>query len=109
MGATPVKETLNVITYLGYNNDSEPNAGTQANPFAVNSVNGPMSSFVPYDFNKKQAYSMLGMPPSYTPTNQVYIVKHGDGQGYSKLQLTDAYIERNSFVLKINYAVVAGE
>jgi hypothetical protein len=109
MGGTPVKETLNVITYLGYNNDDEEGAGlTSTKPFTPY----PMvdrNTYVPYDFTKKQAYSMLGMPPSYTPTNQVYIVKHGDGQGYSKLQLADAYIERNSFVLKINYAVVAGE
>jgi hypothetical protein len=45
--------------------------------------------------------TMAGMPPAYTPTNWVYIVRHGDGDGYSKIQLVEAYIEKDDFVLKI--------
>jgi hypothetical protein len=95
---------LNVISYLGYPGGS----GTAADPFQRNpSDSNNMASFIPYSFNKKGAYTMLGMPPAYTPTNQVYIVKHGDGDGYSKIQLVEAYIEKDDFVLKIKCAPAA--
>jgi hypothetical protein len=95
---------LNVITYLGYPGGS----GTAADPFQRNQADsGNMASFIPYSFNKKGAYTMLGMPPLYTPTNQVYIVRHGDGDGWSKIQLVDAYIENDDFILKIICAPAA--
>jgi hypothetical protein len=99
-----IKAVLNVSSYLGYPGGS----GAQGDPFQTQEADrGNMASFVPFLFNKRGAYTMLGMPPAYTPTNQVYIVKHGDGDGYSKIQLVDAYIEKNDFVLKIKYAPAA--
>ncbi|MDR3114840.1 MAG: HmuY family protein [Treponema sp.] len=35
--------------------------------------------------NKKQFYKSK----SYDPSNRVYIIKHGDGEKYSKIQITD--------------------
>jgi hypothetical protein len=106
MNNLSVKEVLNVITYLGY-----PGSGSglsAEDPFQRNEADsGNMASFIPYSFNKKGAYTMLGMPPAYTPTDQVYIVRHGDGDGWSKIQLVDAYIERTKVVLKIKCAPAA--
>jgi hypothetical protein len=116
MAADPVEQTLNVITYLGYpTTGGYPPAGdgsglSQENCFkrtdhtAVN-----MAVYVPYLFNKMQAYTMKGMPPNYTPTKQVYIVRHGDGLRYSKLQLSEVYLESGSqyhFVLHLSHMVV---
>jgi hypothetical protein len=104
MSGVPLEETLNVITYLGYPSG---NGLSPATPFTRQEPDqGNMPAYIPYLFNKKQAYSMVGMPPTYTPTNQVYIVKHGDGQGYSKIQLKDAFIEGTNFILEITYAPV---
>jgi hypothetical protein len=90
MAAEPVKEILNVITYLGYPSGS----GTEADFFNRKEPDqSGMASFVPYNFDKKQAYTMRGMSPSYTPTNRVYIIRHGDGQAWSKIQLSEVYLE----------------
>jgi hypothetical protein len=70
---------------------------------------GQMASYIPYLFNKKQAYTMKGMPPTYTRTGQVYIVRHGDGARYSKLQLSEVYLESGSpsrFVLHLRHEVI---
>jgi hypothetical protein len=53
---------------------------------------------------------MVGMPPGYTPTNQVYIVRHGDGQSYSKVQLSEVYLERGTdpshFVMQVRHEAI---
>jgi hypothetical protein len=71
------------------------------------------ADYSPYLFNKKQAYTMGGgMPPKYGPTKQVYIVRHGDGERYSKLQLSEVYREPgignnpSLFVLELRYKPV---
>jgi hypothetical protein len=49
------------------------------------------------------------MPPKYTPTNQVYIVRHGDGQSYSKVQLSEVYLESGNpshFVMQVRHEPV---
>jgi hypothetical protein len=87
-----VKETLNVMTYLGYRSGD----GTEASPFLPELVGagGMTASYSPYRFDKKQSYSMGGgMPPAYSPTYQVYIIRHGDGTAHSKLQLADIYLD----------------
>jgi hypothetical protein len=99
-----IKAVLNVSSYLGYPGGT----GAQGDPFQTKEADRDnMASFVPFLFNKRGAYTMTGMPPSYTPTNRVYIVRHGDGDGYSKIQLVDAYIEKDDFVLKIKCAPAA--
>jgi hypothetical protein len=52
------------------------------------------------------------MPPAYNPTGQVYIIRHGDGVTYSKVQLSDVYREPgppSSFALRLTYAPVSDE
>jgi hypothetical protein len=107
MAAEPVKEILNVITYLGYPSGG----GTSAEDFFNRKEpdQSGMASFVPYNFDKKQAYTMRGMPPSYTPTKRVYIVRHGDGVTHSKIQLSEVYLEPgdpSQFVLRIKHELV---
>jgi hypothetical protein len=68
-----------------------------------------MAVYSPYNFDKKQAYRMTGMPPNYTPTKQVYIVRHGDGEGYSKVQLSEVYREPgepSEFVMRVRHEPV---
>jgi hypothetical protein len=50
------------------------------------------------------------MPPNYTPTYRVYIVRHGNGTDYSKVQINEVYLEydpkvmaNSVFVLKIRH------
>jgi hypothetical protein len=115
MGAEAVRETLNIMTYLGYPGSDSPehNGMTEATYFQrrdpLRTGGGAMDpSYMPYEFNKKQFYEMRGMPPTYTPNYQVYVIRHGDGLGYSKLQVPDGYLEYNAakpeeafFVLRI--------
>jgi hypothetical protein len=104
MAAEPVKETLNVITYLGYPSGD----GSLENYFHRKEPDqSGMASFVPYLFTKKQCFTMRGMPPTYTPTYQVYVIRHGDGVTHSKIQMNDVYLDiKNNeyyFVLKTRY------
>jgi hypothetical protein len=108
MAAEPAEQTLNVITYAGYRAGNGLTAETR---FEYNTPDmGNMGSFSPYLFNKKQAYRMIGMPPNYTPTKQVYIVRHGDGASYSKVQLSEVYLERGTdpshFVMQVRHEMV---
>jgi hypothetical protein len=107
MSAEPVEQLLNVITYAGYR------AGDGLTPetrFEYNTPDmGDMAAFEPYLFTKRQAYTMRGMPPNYTPTGQVYILRHGDGERYSKVQVSEVYREPGTpslFVLQINHTPV---
>jgi hypothetical protein len=101
MGAEPVRQSLNVTSYLGYpgTDIGYPKTGsgdgsTSANCFRRVDVSEMSASYSPYLFNKRQSYTMGGgMPPEYAPTNQVYIVRHGDGVKYSKVQLSEIYRE----------------
>ncbi|MDR1507450.1 MAG: hypothetical protein LBI67_10160 [Treponema sp.] len=65
---------------------------------------------MPYLFDRKQFFSMKGMPPNYTPNYRVYIIRHGNGTDYSKVQISDVYLEYDSrtmsnsvFVLQIRH------
>ena len=71
---------------------------------------------MPYLFNGKQFYTMVGMPPNYGPTYRAYLVRHGNGAEYSKVQISDVYLEYDSqdmassvFVLKILHEPVSNE
>jgi hypothetical protein len=123
MGADPVRETLNVMTYLGYPGGDAPetNGETEATPFQrldpVRDSGGGMDpAYKPYLFNKKQFYEMRGMPPTYIPTGQVYVIRHGDGKAHSKFQIPDGYLEYNPqkpleafFVLRFIHEQFASE
>jgi hypothetical protein len=107
------EEYLNVMTYLGYpdSGNAAHNGKTKETHFKRKEPDETgMASYVPYLFNQKQFYTMRGMPPNYTPTYQVYIVRHGNGTGYSKVQINEVYLEYDSkvmsnsvFVLKIRH------
>ncbi|MDR1949386.1 MAG: hypothetical protein LBQ38_08340 [Spirochaetaceae bacterium] len=76
---------LNVITFKGYDNENQATAGlTQETAFSLG-----------YLYDKKQFYynpplpnGGLRMPPDFRATNQVYIVRHGNGADYSKVQIS---------------------
>jgi hypothetical protein len=106
MAADPVEQLLNVITYAGY---PEGDGLSVASCFKYH-FPGDMAIYSPYKFNKKQPYTMTGMPPNYTPTKQVYIVRHGDGEQYSKAQLSEVYLERGTdpshFVMQVRHEMV---
>jgi hypothetical protein len=67
---------LNVITYIGYG------SGTGTG----DSKDSPLTD---YKYNAKQYYhaNLSTMPPVYSVTRQVYIVRHGDGLHYSKMHI----------------------
>jgi hypothetical protein len=67
---------INVLTYTGYNNEEKKDGKTRTAPLR--------SSF---SYDKKQFYTAKGMPPAYTLANRVYIIRHGDGAGESKVQV----------------------
>jgi hypothetical protein len=107
MAPEPVPQTLNVMTYVGYPSG---NGLGPATPFEYTAPDmGNMASFSPYLFNKKHAYTMKGMPPNYSSTMRVYVVRHGDGAACSKVQLSEVYREPGTpslFVLRLKYAIL---
>jgi hypothetical protein len=73
---------LNVMTFVGYANENAVD-GSSAQPFS-----GTPEHEMPYLYNKKQFYkSPGGMPPGFIATGRVYIIRHGDGTHYSKVQI----------------------
>jgi hypothetical protein len=75
------ERNMNVMTYHGYpNEDKDPNQDgtTYAKRFL------PM-----YQYNKRGFYeaSVGRMPPDFRPTKRVYIIRHGDGEHHSKVQV----------------------
>lgn len=85
MTGTPIG-TMNIMTYYGY----EGGDGSYDNPFTM-STGAPFAHPF-FDFNKK-AFAAAGttMPPSWYETNQVYVIRHADGNSYSKFQVYDFY------------------
>jgi hypothetical protein len=82
-----VPGAMNIMTYYGY----ESGAGSSTDdPFAM-STGAPFTHPF-FEFNKKAfAYAGLTMPPTWFPTNRVYIIRHADGVSYSKFQVYDFY------------------
>jgi hypothetical protein len=80
---------LNVMTYLGY--DGSGDGSSASSPYQAKQLpNGPPTGYLPYNYDKHQFYKMLNMMQSqYEVTNEVYIIKHGNGTDYSKIQVTD--------------------
>jgi hypothetical protein len=92
---------MNIMTYYGYR-DTENYDGTSEEKAFQWSLPGP-PSYPFYDFNKKAfAYVEGGMPPPWHETGQVYVVRHADGETYSKLQFYSvAY--RSGYIYRVKF------
>jgi hypothetical protein len=92
--------TMNIMTYYGYLSGD---GLTEATAFGWSKPGPPSAPF--YEFNKKAfAYVEGGMPPPWFPTNQVYIIQHGDGTSYSKFQVnTLRYRSGYTFILSFRF------
>jgi hypothetical protein len=77
MGGTAAASRINVMTFVGYSNEADNDGLTAEKAFSAS-----------YQYNKKQFNIGEGMPPVFSVTNQIYIIKHGDGSKYSKIQIT---------------------
>jgi hypothetical protein len=67
-----------------------------------------MATYKGYDFDKKQFYTWYSMPPKYSPTNQTYIIRRGNGGGSSKIRVCEIYLERpygpnTEYVFEVQY------
>jgi hypothetical protein len=95
-----VPAVMNIMTYWGYASGDGLSEGTQF----YWSVPGPPGNPF-YEFNKKAfAYNTGGMPPPWVPTKEVYIIKHADGSGYSKLQFTGVrYRSGYTYILSFHF------
>jgi hypothetical protein len=88
---------FNVMTYWGFAGG----AGTAADPYKTKTPtsNPPPADFVPYTYDKKNYISMTSMTgpngAEFSLSKQVYIIKHGDGEHYSKIQITE-YTSRSA-------------
>jgi hypothetical protein len=89
LGAT--EQFLNVMSYVGYRNEEEKDGKTAEN-YLGNKADDP-SGTMPYLYNKKQFYDSVASHgesntgPTLVPSNQVYIIRHGDGKNYSKIKI----------------------
>jgi hypothetical protein len=95
---TRYERFMNVMTYLGYPNEAK-------NPAMDGTT--MVKRFEPmYLYNKRAFYeATVGMmPPDFRPTYRVYIIRHGDGEHYSKFQVTK--FERDSFHYIDTYKVI---
>jgi hypothetical protein len=74
------QKNFNVLFFVGYDNENVTDVGTsQENCYSST-----------YLYDKKAFYKSTPgtMPPKFEATNQVYIVRHGDGTHHSKIQIT---------------------
>ena len=72
-GMGPAAETLtNLMNFPGYVNGT----GIETDPYRDGGT-----------WDQVQYCESSGMPPTYIMTDRVYVVRHGDGAGYSKVQL----------------------
>jgi hypothetical protein len=81
MGAAAATR-INVMSYVGYDNEADKNGLTAENCFEG------------YSYNKKQYYkSIAGQMGQYSSAGieQVYIIRHGDGEHYSKIKIDYEY------------------
>jgi hypothetical protein len=101
---------MNIMTYWGYTSDTSKTGGytpgdglSEATRFGWSYPGPPDHPF--YEFNKKAfAYNTGGMPPPWEPTGEVYIIKHADGSGYSKFQVTSVrYRSGYTYLLSVRF------
>jgi hypothetical protein len=88
-GGGEAERTMNVMTYLGYEGEDTEYQGEVHNGLTFATM---FTTF--YTYERKQFYAntftndFMTMPPDFYVTNQVYIIRHGDGEHYSKFQVT---------------------
>jgi hypothetical protein len=85
-GMPTSKSRLNVMTYMGYgfgngrgdgdNDNSDGDSGAEDTPLGD------------FKYNAMGFYKSGAEMGSYIMTNRVYVIKHGDGAGYTKIQIT---------------------
>jgi hypothetical protein len=93
----PAVSILNVMTFVGYGYGNGLSADIPTlqgdppyNPERDGAYPEP-GAYTSYLYNADQYYIQESMY-SYPSTNKVYIIKHADGSGYSKVQFTYEYI-----------------
>ncbi|WP_018526621.1 HmuY family protein [Alkalispirochaeta alkalica] len=79
----PRQVRMNVMTYVGYDNEPGETPGGTAD----GSESDPFSATFLYD-REEYYYNAGGMPPDFRVRNRVYIVRHGDGSGHSAVQVS---------------------
>jgi hypothetical protein len=85
---------MNIMTYYGY---AEGDGFSDATRFTWTEGSGPPGNPF-FDFDKHAfATCPAGMPPPWDETGEVYIVRHGNGQMYSKFQVNDLSFESSPF------------
>jgi hypothetical protein len=88
---------MNVMTYAGYPNERD-------NPAMDGTTMSKMfRAFYLYDKRAFYEATVGRMPPDFRVTNRVYIIQHGDGEHWSKFQVTK--FERDSTRHIDTYAV----
>jgi hypothetical protein len=113
MGAAPTaKMLLNVMTFVGYDYGNGEAASIPtlkgAAPYDPDRDGDYPSpgAFTGYKYDQKTYYKQehgSGGGPTFSSTNYVYIIRHGDGEHYSKIQITYAYQSSpaaDTFVIK---------
>jgi hypothetical protein len=91
---SPTLNRINVITYVGYGSGTGVTQET---------------ALTDYKYNAQQFYvaDLSEMPPVYNLTKQVYIIRHGNGTVYSKVQIN--YMQSitstsgNKRIYQVNY------
>jgi hypothetical protein len=86
------RRRINVMTYAGYGNDNDYTAKGEK----IDGLTEETCFDIWYKYNKKQFYKngfdetgMMLMPPVFEVTNQVYIIRHGNGADQSKVEITE--------------------
>jgi hypothetical protein len=94
----PTENRINVMTYIGYGSGNGDSAST------------PLTD---YNYSAQQFYNanLSEMPPIYSTTQRVYIIRHGNGTEYSKVQITsmgtiNSAKDGNRRIYQINYALL---
>jgi hypothetical protein len=75
---------MNVMTYLGWSIEDNGRGKTASNYFQSDYMYNRRAFYA----NTFDAPGVMTMPPRFYVTNQVYIIRHGDGVHYSKFQVT---------------------
>lgn len=98
LGTVPGR--MNIMTYYGYASGT---GLSKATAFGWSTPGPPNNPF--FEFNKKAfAYAEGGMPPPWYPTKQVYIIRHADGESYSKFQVNAFRYQRGyTFILSFRF------
>jgi hypothetical protein len=86
------EKRLNVMTYVGYDND-ETAAGTELDPFSAT-----------FEYDKEEYYYNAGdMPPVFLVRDRVYIIRHGDGTKHTAVVISGLEGDGDPRIYQITY------